>query len=307
LVARTPHKTDPSLPSESERLAAVKRFWVLNQLNYYIGSAYTNRISQLTFRQVGAGFLFASILISFFVAGLGIAEQFKYLNRFAALVLAFGLLAFGLGLAAVGWVHYKLKMIDMAEELREDEDELSRIERHAENRTEITKPVGVAKALRAKWLKPLCCWIGGDGPPRPNTGRLATAAFRYGWGIGLGWTIFFIFAWALACRFEPIRMVFTAKLTDWLIVAIILNVALAALVEWYTENRAFGVHYRQFRRMLAIFLLAYEELCKIEQKGGDPDAARALLKRLGREALAEHADWLLVHRDRPIELPKLEL
>ena len=35
--------------------------------------------------------------------------------------------------------------------------------------------------------------------------------------------------------------------------------------------------------------------------------SRDVLIRLGDEALSEHADWLLLHRDRPIELPKLEL
>ena len=102
---------------------------------------------------------------------------------------------------------------------------------------------------------------------------------------------------------EQNRMGLTHEPSDWLIVAMVLNVALAAFVQWFTEKRAFGVHYRQFRRMLAILLLAYENL----SKGLDPVEARKLLKRLGRESLAEHADWLLIHRDRPIELPKLEL
>jgi hypothetical protein len=28
---------------------------------------------------------------------------------------------------------------------------------------------------------------------------------------------------------------------------------------------------------------------------------------LGKEALAEHADWVLLHRDRPLEPPRVEL
>jgi hypothetical protein len=41
-----------------------------------------------------------------------------------------------------------------------------------------------------------------------------------------------------------------------------------------------------------------------------PAARERLVKtltRLGREALAEHADWLSLRRERPIELPKMEL
>ena len=96
-------------------------------------------------------------------------------------------------------------------------------------------------------------------------------------------------------------------LTDWLIVAMVLNVALSALVQWHMEKNAFNVHYRQFKRMLVIFLLAYDALGKALSEPQDHDRAKDLLKKLGQQSLAEHADWLLTHRDRPIELPKLEL
>jgi hypothetical protein len=36
-------------------------------------------------------------------------------------------------------------------------------------------------------------------------------------------------------------------------------------------------------------------------------AAQRVLAELGREALAEHGDWLLLHRERPMEMPKVEL
>jgi hypothetical protein len=36
----------------------------------------------------------------------------------------------------------------------------------------------------------------------------------------------------------------------------------------------------------------------------ETDAAQALVVELGKEALAEHADWVLLHRERPVELPE---
>ena len=38
---------------------------------------------------------------------------------------------------------------------------------------------------------------------------------------------------------------------------------------------------------------------------GDLAEAEALVPELGKEALAENGDWLLLHRDRPMEVPQL--
>ncbi len=154
--------------------------------------------------------------------------------------------------------------------------------------------------------------ISRDRAHRHQSGHLAGLAFCYGLFIGLGATaLLFGFSWLLETRASWADLGFMPDPADWLIVAMVLNVALSALVQWYLEKRAFGVHYRQFRRMLVIYLLAYQKLGAILEKKilakEDVERAKELLKRLGRESLAEHADWLLVHRDRPIELPKLEL
>ena len=39
----------------------------------------------------------------------------------------------------------------------------------------------------------------------------------------------------------------------------------------------------------------------------DPQDANRVFFDLGCEALAEHADWLLLHRARPIELPTADI
>jgi hypothetical protein len=35
----------------------------------------------------------------------------------------------------------------------------------------------------------------------------------------------------------------------------------------------------------------------------DLSEAQTLLRELGREALAENGDWVLLHRQRPLEMP----
>ena len=74
----------------------------------------------------------------------------------------------------------------------------------------------------------------------------------------------------------------------------------------YANVRAFGEHQKQYERMEALFESADEALERAESNAAPAEADRVLAD-LGCEALAEHADWLLLHRARPIELPTAEL
>jgi len=85
-----------------------------------------------------------------------------------------------------------------------------------------------------------------------------------------------------------------------------LTVALAALYQWYAEKRAFAEHHKQYKYMRAVFSRAYFYLQE-QLDAGDLDEARRRIAELGQEALREHADWLLLHRERPMELPRLEI
>lgn len=67
--------------------------------------------------------------------------------------------------------------------------------------------------------------------------------------------------------------------------------------------RAFGEHQKQYQRMKELFESAGDALFTALA----PQSADRILFDLGREALAEHADWLLLHRSRPIELPTAEI
>ena len=81
-----------------------------------------------------------------------------------------------------------------------------------------------------------------------------------------------------------------------------LSPAAAALVHGYAEQRALSVQIKRYERMHALFGKALHVL-DTPMAAGDWDAARDVLTELGREALEENADWVMLHRDRPIELP----
>lgn len=89
----------------------------------------------------------------------------------------------------------------------------------------------------------------------------------------------------------------------WVVVALGLVTVVGAMVQSYTQKRAFGEHARQYSRMADIFARAGERMAALLHDGKTVRAG-ALAVELGREALAEHGDWVILHRERPVELPK---
>lgn len=78
--------------------------------------------------------------------------------------------------------------------------------------------------------------------------------------------------------------------------------ALAAAIKGYAAKRAFSEHAKQYARMGRVFALARKRLEGIEEDTLT-DRMRGLLLALGREALAENAEWILLRRERQIEPP----
>jgi len=80
-------------------------------------------------------------------------------------------------------------------------------------------------------------------------------------------------------------------------------IAVAALVGsllWqYAEKRSYGSNAARYQRMFVVFDRARRRLRDLAD---DVDAMRAVVRKLGRESLIEHADWLLVGRGRPISV-----
>ncbi len=78
---------------------------------------------------------------------------------------------------------------------------------------------------------------------------------------------------------------------------------MAGLLHGYIDKRAFKQLSKQYERMAATFSTASERLRHYHAMG-DEERIRAVLHALGTEALVENGDWVILHRDRPIEVPR---
>jgi hypothetical protein len=65
---------------------------------------------------------------------------------------------------------------------------------------------------------------------------------------------------------------------------------------------AHSEHAKQYSRMPAVFSRAQDVIeGKLHCK--DAEAAQDCIRKLGKEALKENGDWVLLHRERPLEMP----
>jgi hypothetical protein len=82
-----------------------------------------------------------------------------------------------------------------------------------------------------------------------------------------------------------------------------LTLVAAALNEGYADKMAFGEQARQYQRMRVLYERVAIHVRQALAEGRIEDARAALLD-LGREALAENGDWVVLHRGRPVEMVK---
>ncbi|RZD15274.1 MAG: hypothetical protein EVJ47_03110 [Candidatus Acidulodesulfobacterium ferriphilum] len=76
--------------------------------------------------------------------------------------------------------------------------------------------------------------------------------------------------------------------------------AYAAILETYSVRMGFTEHIKEYSRMQGIF----ERANKLLKNSKDVESRQRIFLMLGREALRENADWLLLHRKLPEGLPK---
>lgn len=76
---------------------------------------------------------------------------------------------------------------------------------------------------------------------------------------------------------------------------------IAAVREAYAYRKADKELIKQYRFMRRIFANARAAL----DRAGDADEQREVLHALGEAALAEHAEWTLMHRERPLERARM--
>jgi hypothetical protein len=88
---------------------------------------------------------------------------------------------------------------------------------------------------------------------------------------------------------------------NWLVALMGVLAVVAAVRESYSFHKADKELINQYRYMGAIFASARRQL----DATADPAMQRAILRALGDAALAEHAEWALMHRQRPLEAGRM--
>jgi hypothetical protein len=76
----------------------------------------------------------------------------------------------------------------------------------------------------------------------------------------------------------------------------------AGLLFGYAEKRSLAAHARQYEKMSALFAKAKRQLEECLSRDAFAES-QEIIYELGKEALKENGDWVLTHRDRPIEVP----
>jgi hypothetical protein len=104
----------------------------------------------------------------------------------------------------------------------------------------------------------------------------------------------------LSCPF--LQHLENAAWFDTSIIVLDVLVTAGALVHHYNERMAHSEHAKQYSRMEKIFSYASTGITEAT-KDNNYAKAQTIIKELGRQALAETGDWVLLHRERPLELP----
>jgi hypothetical protein len=108
----------------------------------------------------------------------------------------------------------------------------------------------------------------------------------------------------LPTQFVPDWMVFENH--AWIVVAFGMVTLAGAFHHAFAEQRAFAEHCNQYERMARLFERGHAAFTE-RRAAGDMAGIEELLIALGTEALTEHADWLVLHRERPLQIPKVEI
>lgn len=92
------------------------------------------------------------------------------------------------------------------------------------------------------------------------------------------------------------------KLYSVFLVSIDTFIAIGAARSVYVEKKGFNEEAKQFQRMRDLFERGSKVMADCLEKD-DLNGAERLLVELGREALTENGDWLLLRRSKPMEVP----
>jgi hypothetical protein len=77
----------------------------------------------------------------------------------------------------------------------------------------------------------------------------------------------------------------------------------AALIASHSDRLGLQEHVNQYSRMAQLFARAGKAL-DIATDHKDVNISKRILLELGKDCLNENAEWLLLHRQRPLSVPQ---
>jgi hypothetical protein len=128
-----------------------------------------------------------------------------------------------------------------------------------------------------------------------------------------GWkSFFFLLSFSIALgtllalfivlRYDGINDTLREFYLSRLIIATDVSLVSAGLLHHYIQQRAYPQHIKQFGRMESVFGKA-REIIQQKLEAHDLTGVQECLFVVGQEALSENGDWVLLHRERPLEPP----
>jgi hypothetical protein len=161
------------------------------------------------------------------------------------------------------------------------------------------------------WIKEQASWFTSRVTKENKNLKKLEHRSRYGLKLGLLIAISFV---ALAFSLRVWDIDFELELEGhhyWhglLILSMSVPLVFAALIHNYGEKKALSEHIKQYGRMAALFQRAVTHIegvigNTLKIPNGEDDKFDEVLKELGIEALGESADWVMLHRERPVDTP----
>ena len=144
-------------------------------------------------------------------------------------------------------------------------------------------------AVRGSWLK--CQQSYFAAAARRDHRRLAARAYLSRALLAAG---LLMFAYVAVCCSTP---------APWLVVATAMAPVSAALIASHSDRLGLQEHVNQYSRMAQLFARAGEAL-DIATEHNDMNISKRILLELGKDCLNENAEWLLLHRQRPLSVPQ---
>lgn len=88
-----------------------------------------------------------------------------------------------------------------------------------------------------------------------------------------------------------------------IVVSVAMMLAISAAIHSFSDKTSLSETSKQYQRMVGLYTLSINKLAPLIEQS-DPTPVKQVLFELGKEALTEHGDWLILNRSRPLELPK---